>query len=59
MTLADVRETNFETCLQKEGIKNFQVFPTWKNFSNLCSSISMFGNLQKALKHSKAYLSDF
>ena len=50
MTLADVRETNFETCLQKEGIKNFQ---------DLCSSISMFGNLQKALKHSKAYLSDF
>ena len=50
MTLADVRETNSEACLQKEGITNFQ---------DLCSSISMFRNLQKALKHLKAYLNDF
>ena len=50
MTLVDVRETNFEACLQKEGIRNFQ---------DLCSSISMLGNLQKALKHLKACLNDF
>lgn len=50
MTLVDVRETNFEACLQKEGIKNFQ---------DLYSSISMLGNLQKALKHLKACLNDF